>query len=672
MLLIITVIILISLEYFFVVSKDTMASSETTYTDVLDFWFPDESFQDFWFSNTTDHYIRLTFGNLLKDAEEGKLNHWMDKPESKLALIIVFDQFSRNIYRKEDFRKNDTECFKIAMELIVSGSVDTYPINRRIFVYLPLRHQHKTPYLDLVMSHVDKWMQSGITSNEENILRRFRNATLRDYGKVTDTIKIIEDETELFSNIGYVLDDKCLEYSEIGTGLQSVKSSHVHSAIVNTSTYKTTKEFIHSNFGENAVICISLSGGVDSMWISLILKAMEKEECLSKVVSVHVDYANRKESNDEANFVINWSRFLGIPICYRRIEHMRRKDKGIDTKLYESETKKIRFGLYKYVMNKYGVTGVILGHHGDDTDENVMMNILRGNDIHKLNGMKSIQNIDGVNICRPLLPHPKSDIYECAHRFQVPYLKDTTSEECYRGFVRKTLLPAIRIQDPVATHNIKLAGQRSDEWGSVIDKLILSPMINSVVHYKHGLTMPYNSGHSGLPKVFWSSYFSTIFHSRGCRMCSSSNLDTFMTWFNRSCNGMCRMSNGFMCCKHNDELIFINYDLIDKVNKNDYTINIGDAFEINDWKITVSNANNDDRCSQVTHVDVLNGHYCFYLHQVSDRSTTFLCTSGKGKDRNLKRHFKGGASFLKYVPKLRAEISDDSERTFKVDVQFNS
>ena len=187
-----------------------MESNSHMSEDILSFWFPDCTFQDFWFSNAKDHDIRINYGNLLKNAEDGKLDNWVEYPKSKLALVILLDQFSRNVYRKSDFRKNDEACFKIAMSIIVSGEVDSYPINQRIFIYLPLRHQHKTPYLDLVIAHIAKWTASTLTTNELNIVRRFKNATLRDYGKVTDTIEIIDKEVPMFANIGYVLDDKCM------------------------------------------------------------------------------------------------------------------------------------------------------------------------------------------------------------------------------------------------------------------------------------------------------------------------------------------------------------------------------------------------------------------------------------------------------------------------------
>ena len=46
-----------------------------------------------------DREITERFGELLERARSGELDHWADTPRGRLALIIVLDQFSRNIYR---------------------------------------------------------------------------------------------------------------------------------------------------------------------------------------------------------------------------------------------------------------------------------------------------------------------------------------------------------------------------------------------------------------------------------------------------------------------------------------------------------------------------------------------------------------------------------------------
>jgi uncharacterized protein (DUF924 family) len=76
--------------------------------DVLRFWFPALAPNDptamprrleWWFRGGADAEIDRRFRPLFERAANGMLDGWADKARSRLALIIVLDQFSRTIYR---------------------------------------------------------------------------------------------------------------------------------------------------------------------------------------------------------------------------------------------------------------------------------------------------------------------------------------------------------------------------------------------------------------------------------------------------------------------------------------------------------------------------------------------------------------------------------------------
>jgi uncharacterized protein (DUF924 family) len=76
--------------------------------DVLRFWFPllapgDPAAMprqlEWWFGGGADADINRKFRPLLEHAASGILDGWAEDPRSRLALIIVLDQFSRTIYR---------------------------------------------------------------------------------------------------------------------------------------------------------------------------------------------------------------------------------------------------------------------------------------------------------------------------------------------------------------------------------------------------------------------------------------------------------------------------------------------------------------------------------------------------------------------------------------------
>ncbi len=67
--------------------------------DVLAFW--RAAGPDKWFARSAafDSEIKHRFFSVWRAAEEGKLAHWEETPEGALALVIVLDQFPRNMFR---------------------------------------------------------------------------------------------------------------------------------------------------------------------------------------------------------------------------------------------------------------------------------------------------------------------------------------------------------------------------------------------------------------------------------------------------------------------------------------------------------------------------------------------------------------------------------------------
>ena len=109
---------------------------------VLAFWF-DPAHEAKWFHSdpTFDAQIGEQFGYEIGAAATGHLNHWSTTPSGWLALLIVLDQFPRNIYR------NDARAWMhdlLAQQIVVSGLEEGFdrqllPI-QRVFAYMPLQH----------------------------------------------------------------------------------------------------------------------------------------------------------------------------------------------------------------------------------------------------------------------------------------------------------------------------------------------------------------------------------------------------------------------------------------------------------------------------------------------------------------------------------------------------
>ena len=130
---------------------------------VLDFWFSGgdrntltvDSRMDRWFSSDDDLDDRIEshFGDLVQRASEGKLDVWAAEPEGRLALIIVLDQFRRNIYRgKPEAFATDSKALKLCVEGTMAGVHKQLSAEQRIFFFMPLQHAESLKVQDKSVS----------------------------------------------------------------------------------------------------------------------------------------------------------------------------------------------------------------------------------------------------------------------------------------------------------------------------------------------------------------------------------------------------------------------------------------------------------------------------------------------------------------------------------------
>ena len=118
---------------------------------ILSFWFMEQTLSapkidgrmDTWFGEDPvfDEEIAKEFAEDVERASDGALDHWAHEPRGRLALILLLDQFRRNIYRNtaEAFEKD-----KAALKLCVEGAMEKKdhglaPIHKAFF-YMPLQH----------------------------------------------------------------------------------------------------------------------------------------------------------------------------------------------------------------------------------------------------------------------------------------------------------------------------------------------------------------------------------------------------------------------------------------------------------------------------------------------------------------------------------------------------
>ncbi len=107
---------------------------------VIDFWFDNKPK---WFvkEQEIDNLIRERFLTVYDQAINGKLKNWESKAESLLSLVIVLDQFPRNMFRDtpQAFSGDKTSLF-LVKEAIKKGFDLELSSDQRMFLYMPLMH----------------------------------------------------------------------------------------------------------------------------------------------------------------------------------------------------------------------------------------------------------------------------------------------------------------------------------------------------------------------------------------------------------------------------------------------------------------------------------------------------------------------------------------------------
>ena len=119
-----------------------MNVAKTTCDDVLNFWI-DEVGIERWYMSTTelDEEITRRFGDAYSDARDGLLDHWQDDARGSLALLLLLDQFPRNMFRG-DARAfaTDSKARSVARAAVERGQDMEIEGAERQFFYLPFEH----------------------------------------------------------------------------------------------------------------------------------------------------------------------------------------------------------------------------------------------------------------------------------------------------------------------------------------------------------------------------------------------------------------------------------------------------------------------------------------------------------------------------------------------------
>ena len=144
---------------------------------VLAFWFT-ETPPEFWFKKDAEFDARIErrFARTVKDAFAGRCDHWANDSAGCLALILVLDQFTRNIFRgtARAFSGDDI-ALALSLRCVERDYIHHPDENWRRFMLMPMMHSEdlaiQEASLPLFQTHAGKTTYDYAVAHRDIIAR---------------------------------------------------------------------------------------------------------------------------------------------------------------------------------------------------------------------------------------------------------------------------------------------------------------------------------------------------------------------------------------------------------------------------------------------------------------------------------------------------------------------
>jgi uncharacterized protein (DUF924 family) len=143
---------------------------------VLHFWFVETAAAQWWNADAAfDAKIAERFSGVHAAAVAGELHGWRVRPRGRLAEILVLDQFSRNLYRRQAKAfAADPMALALAQEAVAGAHDASLPPDERVFLYLPYMHSESR------LIHVEAERLFGSLGRKENMGFELRHKAIID------------------------------------------------------------------------------------------------------------------------------------------------------------------------------------------------------------------------------------------------------------------------------------------------------------------------------------------------------------------------------------------------------------------------------------------------------------------------------------------------------------
>ena len=164
-----------------------MTNIATQPQEVLDFWFGDGLLHDWptgdqntlWFGGGAEQDALITqrFGPLVEIALTAGLCDWEARLESRLALIVLLDQLTRNVFRGQARAfAGDRRAQQLVLQSVALAQDAELPRVGRVFLYMPLMHAESRALQDECVARFTRLFESTTPELRDTLAGNLRYA----------------------------------------------------------------------------------------------------------------------------------------------------------------------------------------------------------------------------------------------------------------------------------------------------------------------------------------------------------------------------------------------------------------------------------------------------------------------------------------------------------------
>ncbi len=227
--------------------------------------------------------------------------------------------------------------------------------------------------------------------------------------------------------------------------------------------------------GANDKVLVALSGGCDSICLSLVLM-----ELGYNIAVAHVNHSIRQTASRDENFVMEFASRYNIPyhITKINIPEIAKQTKTSE----ETAGRTARYEFFEKICDEYGYTKIAVAHNLNDVCETFLMNVLRGSGIK---GLCSIPKVRG-RVIRPLINVSRQMLEQYVHSKGEEYVEDETNmlTEYTRNKIRHNVMPRLYEINPSFMKNMLRTVEILTEYSEYITN-----NAQNVVEKKKGISV---------------------------------------------------------------------------------------------------------------------------------------------------------------------------------------